>query len=187
MIDFPLIWIIMPVILIVIILSSWLLINSNKFENKFLRNLFVIAGASVGFLTFLLPFFNQPRFNFLIFNYFIGIPITIIGLIGRVYPMIYLRKKKTTTTISGITKFVNTGPYAIVRHPQYSFGIIMLAGWFFIWGAIFAILLTPLLILIIFIQARIEEKYILEKLFKEEYNLYKKQVGMLLPKIRKGR
>ena len=98
--------------------------------------------------------------------------------------MVYLRKRGTTTKLNKVMRLVDTGPYKIVRHPQYICGIIFVIGWFLIWGAVYCIYLIPLITLLAIVQAFIEEKYILEKEFGEEYRKYRKRVGMFFPKIR---
>jgi hypothetical protein len=59
----------------------------------------------------------------------------------------------------------------------------MLLGWFLAWGAWYALGWLPLIAGMIYAQARIEEKYILERLFGEAYAAYREQVGMLLPRL----
>jgi len=185
MIDFQYIWIIFPAIMTFFIIFSYILIRSNKLTNPFVQNLFVAAGALIGLFMFTLPFFLQPKFFNIFINYVIGIPVAAFGIIFRVYPMLYLRRYKTTTAMGAVKKVVDTGPYRIMRHPQYFSGIIMILGWFIIWGAIYCLYILPLFIILIFIQAYIEEKYILEKAFGKEYLDYKKSVRMLLPTFRK--
>jgi protein-S-isoprenylcysteine O-methyltransferase Ste14 len=85
-----------------------------------------------------------------------------------------------------VSKLVDTGPYAWVRHPQYTAGQVMLLGWFLIWGAWYALCVLPLMAAIIYVQVHIEEKSILEKIFGEAYTAYRKRVGMLLPRQRLG-
>jgi len=109
----------------------------------------------------------------------------VFGLIARIYPMIYLRRKGTTTALSKVTEIIDTGPYGIIRHPQYAEGILLIIGWYLIWGSIFCLCLVPLIALLTVIQALIEEKYILEKKFGNAYFEYKKRVGMFIPKRRK--
>jgi protein-S-isoprenylcysteine O-methyltransferase Ste14 len=184
MIRYPTIWILFPIALCIFIISSWFLTKSGRLENKLCRSIFVAVGACIGFFGFLLPFFHQPRFDSIVFNYVIGIPLAVFGLIGRVCPMIYLRKKGTTTTLNKVARIVDTGPYGLVRHPQYASGILLLIGWFVIWGAMYCLYLVPLFILFIMVQALIEEKYILEKEFGKEYAEYRKSVGMIFPRIR---
>ncbi len=188
MINFPAIWWLFPCASIGLILFSILVTRFIKAKSPFLKNAFVILGSTLGFLSFLLPFFDQPNVQNLFVAYAIGLPLTLIGLIGRIYPMIYLRKQGTTTAMDEVGKLVDTGPYGWVRHPQYTFGFILLCGWFLVWGALYGLYLLPLIGGIIFCQALIEEKYILEKKFEQEYGAYRKRVGMLLPKIarRKG-
>ena len=59
--------------------------------------------------------FNSP-----LVQYGLGLPLFVLGALGRVYPMICLRKKSTTTTLGEVEKLVDSGPYAWVRHPQYT-------------------------------------------------------------------
>jgi protein-S-isoprenylcysteine O-methyltransferase Ste14 len=186
MISYPAIWWLFPIIALTYILLSFLLTQSDKLENKAVRKTLVSAGALLGFLTFLLPIFEQPTFNHLLFQYGLGYPLLILGFLGRIYPMIYLRKQGTTTTLDEVNKLVDTGPYAWVRHPQYTAGLVMLLGWFLVWGAWYALCVLPLMAAIIYAQARIEEKYILEKMFGKAYTAYQKRVGMLLPRQRLG-
>jgi protein-S-isoprenylcysteine O-methyltransferase Ste14 len=51
---------------------------------------------------------------------------------------------------------------------------------------VYSLCLMPLIAAIVYSQALIEERYILEKKFGKEYAAYKKQVGMLIPRIAKG-
>ncbi|MBM5805544.1 MAG: isoprenylcysteine carboxylmethyltransferase family protein [Candidatus Verstraetearchaeota archaeon] len=185
MIKYPMVWIIFPIALVILIVASWLLAKSDRLENKLLRSGFTAVGAIIGFFAFALPFFEQPSFHNTVLNYVIGVPLAVFGLIGRVYPMIYLRKRGTSTTLNEVTRIVDTGPYGIVRHPQYAGGILFGIGWFLIWGAIYCLYLVPLFVLLAIVQAFIEEKHILEKEFGDEYREYKKKVGMFFPKIRR--
>jgi protein-S-isoprenylcysteine O-methyltransferase Ste14 len=80
-------------------------------------------------------------------------------------------------------RIVDTGPYALVRHPIYS-------------GVIFAVLTTALmranpaalvgcsLIAIGFsMTARVEERFLREQLGADAYDNYSRRVGMLIPRI----
>jgi len=49
-------------------------------------------------------------------------------------------------------------------------------------GAIYCFYLIPVIIFLNWLQAFLEEKYLLEKRFGNEYRGYKKKVGMFLPK-----
>ena len=172
--------------LTLIITMSFLLSKYNQFKNKLVRDGFVIGGAFFGIISFFLVFLDQPRFTNVLFNYLFGIPIMTFGIIGRLYAALYLRSKGTTTTLDAVSTVIKSGPYKIVRHPQYTTGILSLIGWFMIWGAGYCLLIFPLLTLIIILQASIEEKYILEKEFGVEYTEYQKQVGMIVPKLKRS-
>ena len=185
MISFPVIWWLFPVLGLTYILLSFILTRSGKLENTAVRNSLIITGALFGFLTFALPAFEQPTFKMAFIQYSLGCLLFILGLTGRVYPMIYLRRKGTTTVLADVTKLVDTGPYAWVRHPQYTAGLVMLLGWFIFWGSLYALGMLPLMAGIIYVQAHIEEKYVLEKLFGEAYIAYRERVGMLLPRLQR--
>jgi len=97
MIVFPAIWWLFPSASLGLILFSLYLTRSDKLENKTLRKGFVAFGALFGLLAFVLPFFQQPHFQNPVLIYAVGLPLTVAGLTGRVYPMIYLQRQGTTT------------------------------------------------------------------------------------------
>ena len=80
-------------------------------------------------------------------------------------------------------KIVTTGTYSIVRHPQYFGGLIAHVGISFLLFAMYSLLSTPLMAVIIYIISRKEEKE-LTKEFGKEYEDYKKKVPMLMPRLR---
>ena len=99
MIRFPMVWIIFPIALVILIVAFWLLAKSGRLKNKLLHNGFIAAGAIISPFILALPFFEQPSFHNIVLNYVIGIPLAVFGLTARVYPMMYLRKKGTTTAL----------------------------------------------------------------------------------------
>jgi protein-S-isoprenylcysteine O-methyltransferase Ste14 len=183
MIHFPAIWWLFPATSMLLLVFSLFLTRSGIREKALLQKVFVALGALLGFVALALPFFEQPVFYVPIINYGLGIPLAVIGLVGRIYPMVYLQRQGTTTAMDSVAKLVDSGPYAWVRHPQYTAGLVMLLGWFLAWGAWYALGWLPLIAGMIYAQARIEEKYILERLFGEAYAAYREQVGMLLPRL----
>jgi protein-S-isoprenylcysteine O-methyltransferase Ste14 len=183
MIHFPAIWWLFPATSMLLLVFSLFLTRSGIREKALLQKVFVALGALLGFAALALPFFEQPVFYVPIINYGLGIPLAVIGLVGRIYPMVYLQRQGTTTAMDSVAKLVDSGPYAWVRHPQYTAGLVMLLGWFLAWGAWYALGWLPLIAGMIYAQARIEEKYILERLFGEAYAVYREQVGMLLPRL----
>ena len=183
MLHFPVIWWLFPAVSILLILFSLYLAWSGNRAGPHLQKAFVTLGALLGLLALALPLFKQPVFAIPLISFGLGIPLALSGLVGRVYPMVYLRRQGTTTAMDNVKKLVVTGPYAWVRHPQYSAGFVLMLGWFLVWGAWYALGFLPLIAGLIYAQAIIEEKYILEKEFKEAYVTYREQVGMLLPRL----
>lgn len=81
---------------------------------------------------------------------------------------------------------VTTGVYGWVRHPQYLAGALLVVGWFFLAGAVYAlVLLAPLAAVTVWVRAWLEERYILGPGFGDEYREYQRRVGMLLPRFRR--
>ena len=183
MISFLGIWWLFPAAALAFISLSFLLIRTGKLVSETVRKALVGAGAMIGVLAFALPLFEQPAFDSPLVQYRLGLPLFVLGALGRVYPMIYLRKKSTTTTLGEVEKLVDSGPYAWVRHPQYTAGLTMLLGWFLAWGALYALGFMLLIVGMIYVQAWIEEKFILEVLFGKAYADYRERVGMFLPRL----
>ncbi len=77
-------------------------------------------------------------------------------------------------------KIVTTGVYSIVRHPQYLGGLLAHVGFSFLFSALFSLLSTALIVLIVYIISWKEEKELIRE-FGEEYEVYKKNVPMLIP------
>lgn len=78
-------------------------------------------------------------------------------------------------------KVVDTGPYAIVRHPIYT-GLLM--GSFalaFSKGTPLALVGLALLLIAFRIKARLEERFLAEELGHDAYAAYRARVPMLLP------
>jgi protein-S-isoprenylcysteine O-methyltransferase Ste14 len=180
MIPFAPIWWLFPAGTILLILLSLYLTRSGKMKQPFLRSAFVVLGALVGFSALLLPLFEQPVLEHIPLQMYAGVPLVVLGLIGRIYPALYLRRKRTTTTMDPVQKLVTTGPYSIVRHPQYTAGFLLLLGWYLLWGAVYGLYLLPLIGVLIYIQAKVEERYILEPKFGNQYRDYASRTGMLL-------
>ncbi len=187
MIVFPAIWWLFPAASLLLIALSLTLTRTGRLASATLRKGFVALGASLGLLALALPFFEQPVFHMPIVNYGLGIPLAVIGLIGRIYPMVYLQRQGTTTAMEGVAKLVDSGPYAEVRHPQYTAGFLLLFGWFVAWGALYSLGMLPLLAGVIYVQALIEERYVLEKQFGAAYAAYRARTGMFLPRVAKAK
>lgn len=187
MIPFPAIWWLFPAASLLLIGFSLYLARAAGQERVILRRGFVAAGAALGFLALALPFFAQPTFHHPLINYPLGLPLSVLGLAGRIYPMVYLQRQGTTTAMAGVTKLVDTGPYRWVRHPQYTSGFLLLCGWYLTWGASYSLAMLPLLAGIVYVQAWIEETSILEPQFGSTYAAYRERTGMLIPRMTNAR
>ena len=77
-------------------------------------------------------------------------------------------------------KLLTTGAYGVCRHPIYLCHMFCYYGLVFQTGAFDALILSPFLIVLYIVEAKIEEKYSIGKTFKEEYDEYRKKVPMYL-------
>ncbi len=79
-------------------------------------------------------------------------------------------------------KIITTGIYSTVRHPQYFGGLLAHVGISFLFSALFSLVSTALILLIIYIISWKEEKELIRE-FGNEYEVYKKRVPMLIPRF----
>ncbi len=81
-------------------------------------------------------------------------------------------------------KIVTAGVYSIVRHPQNLGALLAHAGISFLLSAWYSLLFTPLMVVLIYLISRKEEKELARE-FGKEYEDYKKKVPMLIPRLRR--
>ena len=81
---------------------------------------------------------------------------------------------------------VISGPYRLLRHPQYLGFLLITGGWLIHWPTIPTILMWPILVFLYYNLAKKEEKE-MEKRFGEKYKLYKESVPMFIPKLHVSR
>ncbi len=79
-------------------------------------------------------------------------------------------------------KIVTTGVYSIIRHPQYLGGLLAHVGISFLLSAWYSLLSTSLMIALIYLISRKEEKELIRE-FGKEYEEYTKKVPMLIPRL----
>jgi len=128
---------------------------------------------------------NSPM-NFILFIIFTILGISIVWwsyayllLIGGGSPSPHL---------GGPKKLVTTGPYAIVRHPSVIgkfFGVLGM-GCFFA-SQTFLFIFFPLLIIYSLIYNRFYQEKGCEENFGNQYLLYRKEVPMIIPRLKKIR
>jgi len=79
---------------------------------------------------------------------------------------------------------VQTGPYALVRHPIYTGIILATLATAPMIGTVFAYFGAVLMILSWYIKARLEERFLREELGAGDYDTYVRRVPMLVPFLR---
>jgi protein-S-isoprenylcysteine O-methyltransferase Ste14 len=94
--------------------------------------------------------------------------------------------KETTLKVAETHRtetIVTTGVYSVVRNPQYLGGLLAHVGISFLLSAQYSLLLTPLMVVLIYLISKKEEEELIRE-FGKEYEDYKKKVPMLIPKLR---
>jgi protein-S-isoprenylcysteine O-methyltransferase Ste14 len=76
---------------------------------------------------------------------------------------------------------VDTGPYAIVRHPIYAGIITSALATMVVLGNLHAVLGALLLIVGYWMKGRLEETFLREQLGADAYDAYRRRVPMLVP------
>lgn len=71
---------------------------------------------------------------------------------------------------------VQKGPYRHMRHPQYVAAVTGFIGWAFLQGAVYSLLLSPVMVLVFRAEAYLEERYVLEPKFSDEFRKFKREV-----------
>ncbi|MCJ7721138.1 isoprenylcysteine carboxylmethyltransferase family protein, partial [Candidatus Bathyarchaeota archaeon] len=80
-------------------------------------------------------------------------------------------------------KIVTTGVYSIVRHPQYFGGLLAHVGVSFLLTAWYSFLVTPLIVVLVYLVSKKEEEELIRE-FGKEYKDYTKEVPMFIPRTR---
>lgn len=78
-------------------------------------------------------------------------------------------------------RIVDTGPYAIVRHPIYSGMLLATYATMAAKGTLAAIAGAALITLGIWLKARLEERFLRQELGQDAYDAYARRVAMLVP------
>lgn len=80
--------------------------------------------------------------------------------------------------------FVKEGPYAYVRHPQYSGLFIIMIGMLIQWPTIITALMFPVLVFVYYHLSKREEGKMI-KIFGEEYKRYMESIPMFIPRLKR--
>jgi protein-S-isoprenylcysteine O-methyltransferase Ste14 len=83
-------------------------------------------------------------------------------------------------TIKRDHRIIRRGPYAVVRHPIYSAGLLALLGTAIAFGAVRGLIGFALVFIGWWLKSRLEETF-LERQFGADYAQYKREVKGLIP------
>lgn len=79
-------------------------------------------------------------------------------------------------------KVATTGPYSLIRHPQYLAFILIMFGFLLQWPTVLTLIMFPILVVMYVKLAKREEKDSIER-FGEEYLAYVEKTGGFFPKL----
>ncbi len=82
-------------------------------------------------------------------------------------------------------KLATTGPYGVVRHPQYDGFILIMLGFLLMWPTLLTLAMFPVLVVVYIRLARQEEKLVRAE-FGATYDDYEKKVAAFLPSWRRS-
>jgi len=177
-----------PITFLFVWLAIWsfvqiMVINKEKIEyfkkilDNSLFNLLIVIGWII-FIFFLIPFSPQAKL--------IGEGMFILNLIGQILIIsgvlifIWLFIKKRGLGAQEMDKLLTKGAYGFSRHPIYLGHMLIFYGLIFEIGAFDTLLLSPIIVILYLITAKIEEIYSIGKIFKDQYYDYRKKVPMFL-------
>lgn len=81
-----------------------------------------------------------------------------------------------------VGRLATTGPYAYVRHPQYSGFILVMVGFLFQWPTLLTLAMFPVLVWMYVRLSRTEESEALQT-FGPEYENYRSRVPEFIPRL----
>jgi protein-S-isoprenylcysteine O-methyltransferase Ste14 len=93
--------------------------------------------------------------------------------LGRLWSSAITRKEDHTV--------IDSGPYALVRHPIYTGIMIALVATAAVEGRLSAVVGAALIIVSFWLKARSEERFLAAELSAEDYSAYRRRVPMLVP------
>lgn len=111
-----------------------------------------------------------------------AVALAVAGLVFCWWARIYLgRLWSGSITRKEGHHVVDTGPYALVRHPIYTGLIAAAIATALVKASFGAVLGVALIVLALYIKGRMEERFLAQELGTEAYGAYRRRVPMLLP------
>lgn len=127
------------------------------------------------------PFLNDRIFPWSPWTFWLGALITAAGLLFTVWARVHLgRNWSGTVTIKHDHELVDTGPYAMVRHPIYTGLLVAFIGSGAARGEWRGVLAVLIAWLAFWRKLGLEERWMTER-FGERYRAYRERVPALLP------
>jgi protein-S-isoprenylcysteine O-methyltransferase Ste14 len=96
--------------------------------------------------------------------------------------MVYLAWKKLLSAQKSNT-LATTGPYALVRHPQYCGLLLVMTGFLIMWPTLLTLIMFPVMVAVYLRLSRLEEKLVRSE-FGKEYGIYAARVPAYMPFFR---
>jgi len=128
-----------------------------------------------------LPFLNDRLFPWARWIFWVAAFVTASGLLFTVWARLHLgRNWSGTVTIKQDHELVDTGPYALVRHPIYTGLLLAFIGSAVAWGEWRGVLAVLIAVVSLWRKLRLEERWMTER-FGERYRAYCEQVPALVP------
>ena len=110
------------------------------------------------------------------------IAIVVLALAFTWWARLYLgRLWSSSVTKKAHHRVVDTGPYAIVRHPIYTGLIAAIAATAIFKGDLAGLAGAVLMTFGFWLKAKLEERFLREQLGADAYDAYRRRVPMLLP------
>lgn len=110
------------------------------------------------------------------------VAVVTLGLLFTWWARLYLgRLWSSSVTKKADHRVVETGPYAIVRHPIYTGLIAASLATALLEGAVAGIIGAMLMTLGFVLKAKLEERFLREQLGPEAYDVYRRRAPMLMP------
>ena len=123
---------------------------------------------------------NQRPFPWAVWEFWVAAIVTALGLLFTVWARVHIgRNWSGVVTLKEGHELVDTGPYALVRHPIYTGLLVAFIGSAFArgdWGGVLAVLIAWAAL---WRKLRLEELWMTER-FGEQYIAYSRRVPALV-------
>lgn len=103
-----------------------------------------------------------------------GILLIMLGIIGRIWSIIYVGGRKNS-------ELVTDGPYSVTRNPLYVSSLMAILGICLIFGSFLAAAIFTLLAYLVFFYTAKREAQYLSHLFGEQYDTYARRTPLFWP------